>query len=89
MSRVRQVPTPNAVHWKKNCALFAQLFQASCSKTGLLNSPTLREIGYSRRNPMSAKNGDRSRFHRLRKKKIAQRAKFRALALELKNKKTA
>lgn len=38
---------------------------------------------------MSAKNGDRSRFHRLRKKKIAQRVKFRALALELKNKKTA
>jgi hypothetical protein len=35
---------------------------------------------------MSAKNGDRSRFHRLRKKKIARRVKLRALAITLKTK---
>jgi len=35
---------------------------------------------------MSAKNGDRSRFHRLRKKKIALRVKTRALAVALRAK---
>jgi len=35
---------------------------------------------------MSAKNGDRSRFHRLRKKKIARRVTLRALAIALKTK---
>ena len=38
---------------------------------------------------MSARNGQRARFHRNRKKRVVQRMRLRAVLLELKEKKTA
>ena len=38
---------------------------------------------------MSARNGQRARFHRNRKRRVVQRMRLRAVLLELKEKKTA